>query len=51
MGKYVCEKCLKDFRQKSHYDRHIQNRRPCQNISKMMCDLLNQSEESLKFID
>ncbi len=29
MGKYVCEKCGRDFKQKSHYDKHKQRKVPC----------------------
>ena len=30
MPKYSCERCLKDFSQKSHYDKHKKKTRPCQ---------------------
>ncbi len=30
MTKYTCERCLKEFSQKSHYDKHKMNKRPCQ---------------------
>ena len=30
MTVYTCEKCLKDFSQKSHYNKHLQRKRPCQ---------------------
>jgi len=29
MGKYNCEKCGKDFNQKSHYTTHINKKKPC----------------------
>jgi len=29
MGKYSCEKCGKDFNQKSHYTSHINKKNPC----------------------
>lgn len=32
MGKYTCERCLKDFDQKSHYNKHLQRKRPCTNV-------------------
>jgi len=32
MSKYTCERCLKDFSQKSHYDKHQKRKRPCKNI-------------------
>ena len=31
MPKYTCERCLKDFKQKSHFDKHKKNKKPCQN--------------------
>jgi len=31
MSNYTCERCLKDFTQKSHYDKHINKKNPCQN--------------------
>ena len=30
MGKYSCEKCVKTFSQKSHYDKHISRKNPCE---------------------
>lgn len=30
MGKYSCEKCAKIFSQKSHYDKHISRKNPCE---------------------
>jgi hypothetical protein len=30
MGKYSCEKCAKTFSQKSHYDKHISRKNPCE---------------------
>ena len=30
MPKYTCERCLKSFKQKSHFDRHQKNKKPCQ---------------------
>lgn len=30
MKKYTCERCLKEFSQKSHYDKHKMKKRPCQ---------------------
>ncbi len=31
MPEYTCERCLKVFSQKSHYDKHMNRKRPCQN--------------------
>ena len=30
MGKYSCEKCAKSFSQKSHYDKHLTRKNPCE---------------------
>ena len=30
MGKYICEKCTKIFSQKSHYDKHLTRKNPCE---------------------
>lgn len=30
MPRYNCERCLKEFSQKSHYDKHLKKIRPCQ---------------------
>ena len=30
MPKYTCERCLKEFSQKSHYDKHQNKKKPCQ---------------------
>ena len=30
MGKYSCEKCAKIFSQKSHYDKHVSRKNPCE---------------------
>ncbi len=30
MGKYSCEKCAKSFSQKSHYDKHLSRKKPCE---------------------
>ncbi len=31
MPKYTCERCMKEFSQKSHYDKHLNKKIPCQN--------------------
>jgi hypothetical protein len=33
MAKYSCERCGKDFSQKSHYDSHKRRKKPCENYS------------------
>tara|TARA_Y100000389_G_C17456478_1_gene518506 strand:+ start:302 stop:1687 length:1386 start_codon:yes stop_codon:yes gene_type:complete len=32
MVKYVCENCGKEFKQKGHYKRHLERKRPCKNL-------------------
>ena len=31
MPQYSCDRCLKEFSQKSHYNKHINKKKPCQN--------------------
>jgi len=31
MPKYTCDRCLNEFSQKSHYDKHKKRKTPCQN--------------------
>ena len=33
MSKYSCERCGKEFSQKSHYDYHKRRKKPCENYS------------------
>lgn len=35
MGKYVCGKCGKVFKQKSHYETHLHKKKPCDDGSKL----------------
>ena len=35
MSKYMCELCKKDFKQKSDYDKHKNNKKPCISISEI----------------
>ena len=34
MTKYTCDRCLKEFSQKSHYEKHKNNKKPCQDNTK-----------------
>lgn len=34
MTKYICDRCLKEFSQKSHYEKHKNNKKPCQDNTK-----------------
>ena len=45
MPKYTCERCLKDFKQKSHYERHLTRKRPCQNNSDKITEIVNKVVE------
>lgn len=36
MPDYTCERCLKEFSQKSHYDKHMNRKRPCQDNKKTL---------------
>lgn len=40
MTKYTCEKCGKDFKQKSHYNQHLNRKTPCINDNKLK-ELIN----------
>ena len=35
MGKYTCEKCGKEFKQKGHYTTHVNKKKPCLHDSKI----------------
>ena len=43
MSKYICELCKKDFKQKSDYDKHKNNKKPCISISEI--EKLSQTKE------
>jgi hypothetical protein len=50
MNKYTCEKCGKEFKQKSHYDTHINKKNPCINELKIK-ELVNKVvDEKIKKI-
>ena len=55
MTNYTCERCLKDFKQKSHYDKHINKKNPCQNnkikVEKKAKELLKNTNIEEKNID
>lgn len=55
MTNYTCERCLKDFTQKSHYDKHINKKNPCQNnkikVEKKAKELLKNTNIEEKNID
>jgi len=47
MGKYICEKCGKEFNQKSHYTAHINKKNPCVVESKIKELINNAVKEKL----
>ena len=49
MVKYSCEKCGKEFSQKSHYDSHNRRKTPCENNADKIKQLVYEAvEEKLK---
>jgi len=52
MVKYSCSKCFKEFSQKSHYDRHIIKKIPCNNKIEEIINIIdNKIEEIIKIND
>jgi len=47
MVKYSCEKCGKDFKQKSHYDQHMKKKNPCVHENKLKEMITNVVNESI----
>ena len=43
MGKYVCSRCGKEFKQKSHYESHQNRKKMCENILGKIKELVNQA--------
>ena len=49
MVKYSCERCGKEFSQKSHYDSHNRRKTPCENNADKIKALVDKAvEEKLK---
>jgi len=49
MVKYSCERCGKEFSQKSHYDSHNRRKTPCENNADKIKDIVDKAiEEKLK---
>ena len=52
MVKYSCERCGKDFSQKSHYDSHNRRKKPCENNADKIKQLVDKAvEEKLKILN
>ena len=55
MVKYTCQICLKDFKQKSHFDKHHLKKNPCNNnikkIENLIIDIVDNKLNSLLDID
>ena len=45
MGKYSCEKCAKIFSQKSHYDKHLTRKNPCEIQTDKIKELIDKAVE------
>jgi DNA adenine methylase len=45
MGKYSCVKCDKTFSQKSHYDKHLTRKNPCEIQTDKIKDLIDKAVE------
>ncbi len=45
MGKYVCKNCGIDFKQKSHYDNHLNKKKPCKAIEAKIKDIKTTHEQ------
>ena len=45
MGKYSCEKCAKTFSQKSHYDKHLNRKTPCEIQTYKIKTLISKADE------
>ena len=49
MVKYSCERCGKEFSQKSHYESHNRRKTPCENNADKIKDLVDKAvEEKIK---
>jgi hypothetical protein len=47
--KYKCDRCLKEFTQKSNFDVHIHRKNPCKNNKELFNDLsINTPQKNAK---
>jgi len=52
MSKYICQRCLKDFKHKSHYKRHCTRKTPCQDNKDKIKEIVNEVvEEKLNKVE
>jgi len=47
MSKYICPRCLKDFKQKSRYEKHLARKTPCQNNGDKSQEIVNEVVEDM----
>ena len=52
MVKYFCDKCLKEFKQKSHYDKHKIKKNTCKinedKLEEKIIEIINKKEKNIK---
>ena len=47
MPKYTCQRCLKEFSQKSHYNKHLKRKNPCKNNKKKLELIVEEKVEKI----
>ena len=45
MVKYVCQRCGKEFKQKSHYEKHLKRKTPCEDNKNKIKEIVDKSVE------
>ncbi|MAD57217.1 MAG: hypothetical protein CMK44_01410 [Porticoccus sp.] len=51
MGIYLCKRCGKEFNQKSHFEKHCKKKNPCQDINKVIDNLVkSEVDEQIKIL-
>lgn len=51
MGKYLCKRCGKVFKQKSHFEKHCKKKNPCQDINEVIDNLVkSEVDEQIKIL-
>ena len=52
MSEYICQRCLKDFKQKSRYEKHLARKTPCKDNRDKSQEIINEVvEDIVKKID